>query len=160
MARTINDILKGGQKIAEKQIKKNLFEQGHYFMGAVERSIKSTVNGNTIEGSAFQYLLDLNNGIKAGDLKFDKTFYLRILSYLKVRTGLKGKALIREAQTVINDMKKEGIPTKRGYKFSKNRKRKNAVDDALNSPELDKHILDGMDEYVGQFFNKQKTETI
>lgn len=165
-------ILKKVDTIIKKAFRQELREQGHYLTGGLERSINGDVteadNVAKLEGSAANYSGILDDGTTADRVPFNQgsgaghsKYIDGLITYFKLR-GLGDKEAISAAFATAKVQKREGMPTKGSYAYSKNNERKIFIDrtEKQISAQVDTMISEGVDDMFEKAFSKQKSETI
>lgn len=161
--KSIEAIYRGGQRIIEKAIREESRAQGHYLTGAMEQSLdasnKREGDTDVLEGTAINYTKYVNEGVRAESASFKQMPFL--IEYFKKR-GLPEKEAVGAAAATIRVWQREGMPTAASSRFSKNRKRKQMIEDAIKHIErsLDSYMSKSFDDAVNQQFLKEKSETI
>lgn len=162
---------------AADAINKNLIKewqaQGHHLSGAWESSLASKIinggNSLAILGTMAYYGSIVEQGVSKDRIPYGghkatagtSKYIQGLVSYFKAR-GLGEKEAIRAAFATAKTHKKEGMPTKGSYAYSKTGQRTKfigIVDKAIGS-DIDKMILDGLDAIVDEKFHEVKSETI
>jgi hypothetical protein len=161
--KSIEAIYRGAQKILEKAIRDESRAQGHYLTGAMEESLDANnqkqADADVLEGTAINYTKYVNEGVRAESASFKQFPFL--IRYFQLR-GLPEEEAKRAAAATIRVWQKEGMPTEASSRFSKNRKRKQMIEDAIKdaSNALDKYMSTSLDAAVSKEFLKEKSETI
>jgi hypothetical protein len=147
--------------------------QGHHLTGAWESSMKGTIitspDSVAVIGTMNYYGAILEDGVAPNRIPYGgrsasggtSKYIQGLVSYWKKR-GLDEREAIRAAFATANKHKKEGMPTKGSYAFSKTGSRSkfiNTVDKAM-SPEIDRMMSDGLDDIVDRKYREEKSETI
>lgn len=168
----LSDILKDAQSLIETAIKNESHLQGHYLTGAMERSLSAEItskqNATTLEGSAIFYTKFVDQGVPSSRIPFGEgsgakhSAYIQgLISYFKLR-GLAEKEAISAAFATAKKHKKEGMPTKGSYRFSRNGSRLRMLINAFKSKQsqLDAFVTKELDILVEKDFKKEKSETL
>lgn len=153
------------RKISQKTItdlQKELRDQGHYLTGALERSMEAflTENGQKVEAEviALDYLQKLDEGVPG--YQIDESDIAGLTRYATLRFGKTGKAAIKAAIAIARAHRREGMPTKNSYQFSKNGERLDAIDLSYdtkgNDVLVEKGISDEIDDYINKVFTNTK----
>lgn len=158
------DLSKLGKVLGEyliAQLALELSAQGHNMTGnliaSLESKIKTTAEGLVIEMFSAEYGEVLNTGIPAERVPYrqgsgakSSAFIAGLTRFAERRMGLRGKDATRVAFAIARKMKREGMPTRNSYAFSRNGRRTRWVDAVLeeNEPQLGAIIL----QFVGEHF--------
>lgn len=147
----------------ELDLKKELRAQGHFLTGALEASInsKQTSSGgkSVIEMEALDYADDLFEGVAPEHI--DQSNIAGLTKYAELRFGLSGKAAIKAAVAIARKHRKEGMPTKNSYQYSKTGERLFANLEAYNKNEAEygNFLETGVSSELDQFINKTFDQT-
>lgn len=134
---------------------KNIRLQGHTLTGKLEKSIEVQVIQKVdtfINLLAESYGIPLNTGVKASRIPYKKGSGRRSSEYIKglqmfakKRMRVSDKEALNIAFAIAKKHKKEGMPTRGSFRYSKNGKRTNFFDDAVNE------TLASVDAYLNEF---------
>lgn len=124
-------------------VKQELEDQGHVLTGTLRDSIRYEVTRlpNTIQAIVFMktYGENIDKGVKPGDVPFNpgsgakSSKYIDGLQRFWMLKGLDSKEALSAAFATAKKHKKEGMPTRSSYDFSKNGKRTGFFTDTLDS---------------------------
>lgn len=127
-----------GNKVAEVvliSVRNELEAQGHKMTGDLYNSIKYEVKAETskvlIEYSLYDYGMVQNYGIKPENIKIGKGLIDGLTKFVEKRIGKSGKEATSIAFAIANKMKKEGMPTKNAFKYTKNGRRTNFIGEGI-----------------------------
>lgn len=134
---------------------KNIRLQGHTLTGNLEKSIEVQVVQKVdtfINLLAESYGIPLNAGVKASRIPYKQGSGRRSSEYIKglqmfakKRMRVSDKEALSIAFAIAKKHKKEGMPTRGSFRYSKNGKRTNFFDDAVNE------TLRSVDAYLNEF---------
>jgi|GEM_PF-1613614 len=122
-------------------------QQGHSLTGKSLKSIKYKVSKQsktwTIEISHAGHMSYLNTGVPADRVAYTRNsgagksaFIAALIKWVKLRGIAKGFTKSKSiAFAIANTMKKEGIPTKGSFEFTKNGRRTGWLDQPINKQE-------------------------
>lgn len=114
------------------ELRKEFRQQGHSLTGKSERSYETKIrdisSGLCIEFWREGYVKFVNRGVRAANIR---TPISVLIKYVEKRMGKRGKEAVRIAWAIKMKQKKEGMPTKGSYRFSKNGRRKGYEDTVL-----------------------------
>ena len=138
----LNNALEDSLNAFIAEIKKQYTIQGHVLTGNLVNSLRWEIEtGDTkLTGKIYiaDYGLYVNNGVSAVNIPFSGTGsgggtskYIQGLIRFFLLRGLGDKEAKSAAFATARKHKKEGMPTKSSSRFSKNGKRKEALDDAI-----------------------------
>jgi len=132
-----------------------LIDQGHKHSGSLisslEGRIKDDIKGFDVAIWGNRYAAYLDKGVKANRIPYSgrsgggKSKYIQaLIAYFRQKGAADPKAA---AFATANKHKKEGMPTKGSYKYSKTGKRKGFIKEALNKREaiINKRMTDLVD---------------
>lgn len=123
----------------ERNLKQELRDQGHYLTGRLENSIAPQTevnkNGVSLDITAEDYIDDVNEGIPGNHIDVTDLTYIRGLAeYAKKRFGiLNEKEALTAAFRIARRHRKEGMPTRNSYQFSKTGERTQAIEISYDS---------------------------
>ena len=134
MARFIKTELEKIMKQLQKELRKELRQQGHYLTGNLEQSItyevKTTTSGYTGVMYAADYSIAINLGVRPEKIPYGgrtgrggKSLYIEGLISFFRRRGLPEKAAQGAAFATATIHKREGMPSRSSFRFSKNGRR-------------------------------------
>lgn len=150
----------------ERDLAKELRDQGHYLTGALERSIKSrqTNSGNSfvLETEANDYITDLNEGVPASQIQVDVAYVQELAAYAQKRFGVSGGAALRAGYNIAKKHAIEGNPTKASYQYSNTGDRLHAIEDSYqkNEAEYDQQIETSLSQELDDLIDHTFTETL
>lgn len=134
-----------------KELKNKLIIQGHSernvdgLINSFTKEIQITATYITAEVYAFNYWFYLNRGVSADRIPYNegsgkkKSLYIEgLIKFFKKKVKLSEKNAKSAAFATAKVHKKEGMPTRNSYRFSKNGFRTKFVDNAL--AEIDKKL--------------------
>lgn len=156
---TIEELLYKCDKLLSEGTKIELRAQGHYNTGALDQSIKGTVNGDHLEGEANYYAAILNAGYGPEKASMAQWPFLYKFFISKGHTEKDAGAF---AAMTINKWKREGMPTAASAAYSENGKRTNfiaAVKKIMNTA-VHQTINKEIDKIINDKFHETKNETI
>lgn len=157
-------------------IKKNLAielkQQGHYLTGALERSIQGTIqditNGVWLQGDMVGYGFIIDAGTKPEKIPYRENsgaksskYISALINYFKLKSFSEKEAK-GIAFATAKVQKREGMPTRGSYAYSKNNERKIFIERTANaiSYSVDNMVSTEMDSAFEKIFNKQQSEII
>ena len=148
-------------EVVKVQWAKEIRIQGHSLTGSLERSLEAkyikVLKGFIIDFLANDYGNILDAGTKPNRIPFNegsgatKSKYIDGLTdFAKKRFGLNDKEAQSAAFAIAKTQKKEGMPTKNSFRFSKNGKRTGLIDDTLENatPAIEKIIEDSIFNFI------------
>lgn len=151
-------------KIVKKEFNRQLQLQGHNLTGklaqSVEQKITTTFDGFIIDFEALAYGNIINRGVPANRIPFSPGSGKKTSKYIdglkkfaKLRFGAGDKEAQSIAFAIAYTQKKQGLPTKGSFQFSKNGKRTGFIDDTLESvePLIEKIIEDTIFNFIQGF---------
>lgn len=160
MIGTITSRKLGKKLIADLQ--QELRDQGHYLTGTLERSMKNfqTENGVKVDSEvvALDYLKKLDEGVPG--YQIDESDIAGLTRYAQLRFGKTGKAAVKAAIAIARAHRREGMPTKNSYQFSKNGERLDAIENSYDTKGNEKLIEQGISEEIDAYIDKVFIETI
>ena len=160
MIGTVTSKRLGKKLIADLQ--QELKDQGHYLTGALEKSMQSfqTENGVKVDSEviALDYLQKLDEGVPG--YQIDESDIAGLTRYATLRFGKTGKAAIKAAIAIARKHRKEGMPTKNSYQFSKNGERLDAIPLSYDEKENNALIEQSLSDEIDDLIDKTFTETI
>lgn len=141
MLSKLADIL--GQFLVLK-LGKELADQGHRLTGSLIESLEYKVREKTagvvVEFFVNEYGVYLNNGIPASRIPYTpggkrrggtSQYIQALIRYVERRMGLRGKEATGVAFAIARAHKREGMPTRGSFRYSKNGRRTGWVDAVL-----------------------------
>lgn len=145
-----------------------LIDQGHKNTGSLINSLEGRIqddpNGFDVSIWANKYAHYLDKGVKANRIPYSgrsgggRSQYIQaLIAYFRQKGAADPKAA---AFATANKHKKEGMPTRRSYRFSSTGKRKGFIKEALNKREtiINKRLTDlaskKLDKKVDKIFNQ------
>lgn len=160
MIGTVTAKILGKKLIADLQ--QELRDQGHYLTGTLERSMQSfqTENGVKVDSEviALDYLQKLDEGVPG--YQIDESDITGLTRYATLRFGKTGKAAIKAAIAIARKHRKEGMPTRNSYQFSKNGERLDSIELSYETKENDQLIEQGISGEIEDYIDKTFTETL
>lgn len=127
-----------GSEVAEivlLAVRNELEQQGHNMTGALSNSIQYQIKAEAtkvmIEYSLYDYGMVQNYGIKPENIKIGRGLIDGLTKFVERRIGKSGKEATSIAFAIAKKMKKEGMPTKNAFGYSKNGRRLNWIDEGL-----------------------------
>ena len=136
-------------KLIEKRLKYEIVQQGHKLTGKLLESIEYKIE-RTGGDFSITYLMEfygviLDKGVTAARIPFGgqgtgaKTSkYIQGLTrYARFRFNVNAKEALKIAFAIAHKQKKQGMPTKGSYRFSKTGKRTDFVGDTLRDVDSD-----------------------
>jgi hypothetical protein len=152
----------------ERNLKKELRDQGHYLTGRLENSVESRISESSNDVSAAvtaeDYINQVNEGIAANEIDLSDVGYIQgLANYAKLRFGAKSERLaFKIAYAIARKHKQEGMPTRNSYQFSATGERTHAVEESYNNhkTENEEIIEQGIDREIDDLINKTFTDTI
>jgi len=158
------DLRKNLEKLGDflvEELAAELVAQGHRatgrLAGSVEAAVKEYREGISLEISYLEYGRYVNDGVKAERVPFGRKTGAKTSKYIEalikwvqikgLATGLEAKGL---AFGIARKHKKEGIPTRGSYAFSRNGRRVGFQNYILsqNIDEVDRIVQSGLNEAV------------
>lgn len=114
-------------------IVKQMEAQGHTMTGAFEQSLEVLTDEKGVSGVGNTYGIYLNLGVKASEIKYP---YARaridgLTKFAQFRMGVDEKTGRSIAFAIATKHAREGMPTQGSYRYSKNGKRTDMIDDAI-----------------------------
>lgn len=151
-------------KSLKEDLRKEIVEQGHHLTGALEDSVKSTVNLSndiSLQMEANDYIDPLNDGVPASRIPFNSqqsrggtSKYIQGLKrFAELRFGAEGKEALGIAFAIAKTHEKTGMPTPGSYAFSKTGKRTNVIPETFEKNDYDKKLEDGISDEIDAAFN-------
>ena len=139
---TLSELYKGLEDALEIQISafaKELEEQGHKATGKLIKSLKGEVERQltspiTAAVMAEKYGVYVDKGVRAENVKYSP--YILLPWAKKIKPSLSDKELKSFVFAVWQKHKKEGIPTARSYKYSKNGNRKKWIQRGVDAAKI------------------------
>lgn len=124
------------------EIREQIAVQGHNMTGALSKSVEHkeriTTDGVVIQFLLNDYGVPVNNGIIPARIPYGSFTGAKVSKYIqglkrfaKIRFRVTEKQALGIAFAIANKHKKEGLPTRGSYRYSKNGKRKNYIEDAI-----------------------------
>jgi hypothetical protein len=175
--------LEKGAELIQKELRKQLRDQGHYLTGALERSIVSRVvlsseQGTTIEGVAINYAGILDQGTTPARIPFGggpvyprgqrapasgKTSkYIEALKNYFIARGLDEKEALSAAFGTAHKQKMEGMPTEASRRFAKGGVRTFFIEvtEIALGRKVQDTVMSEIKDLISKTINKTKSETI
>lgn len=144
------------EKALEDQVAafvKELTDQGHKVTGKLIRSLRIEIDRNLrtpIKGAIFseKYGIYLDKGVKANRVKYSP--YVLLPWAKRIKPSLSKKELKSFIFAVWTKHKKEGIPTRNSYKYSKNGFRKKWISRGIEAAKLkvDAKVTEALSEFT------------
>lgn len=153
-------------KNLERDLQKELRDQGHYLTGRLERSMKPVIaeKGDSVmlEVEAEDYIDDLEEGVPASHITADAQYIAAMAEYAKLRFGASGKQAIKIGVAIAKKHEREGNPTAASYEFSSTGERKHAIEISYGDHEdlYDRQIEAGLSQEIDSFIDKTFDTTI
>lgn len=148
-------------------LQKEFIAQGHNLSGnlvkSIEYKIQATASSAKIDFLMNDYGMILNFGVEPERIPYTpnsgkkQSKYIDALKkYVTKRMGKSGKEAERIAFAIAKKQKKEGMPTKGSFKYSKNGRRTGAIDATLNesNDELTQLINNTFEQYIYFIFTE------
>ena len=112
-----------------------LDEQGHRMTGKLQETLEVLTDDKGVSGVGELYGIFVNLGVKAEQIKYP---YARariegLTRFAQFRMGVDEKTGRSIAFAIATKHAREGMPTADSYKYSKNGKRTDSIDDAIES---------------------------
>jgi len=140
--------------ILKKEIEKEILNQGHRDTGKLtddaEIFVKEVNNAMHVLGYYEHYARDVEQGVSAEAIAKVKFAPAAISALTKWARRKRFENPRGAAYAIRQKQSKEGMPTRGSYRFSKNGRRRDAFDVALNS----KTVTDTLDQVVGKSIEK------
>jgi hypothetical protein len=143
LSKTLGDYLMGKLRV-------EFVQQGHFLTGSLITSLEVVVDtvpgGIRLQFLANEYGVILNNGTKVEKIPYDpkpakrggtSKYIQALIRYAQRRMQLRGKEATSAAFAIARKQKKEGMPTKGSFRFSKNGRRTGWVDAVLEANEAE-----------------------
>lgn len=160
MIGTITSRKLGKKLMADLQ--QELRDQGHYLTGTLERTMKhfQTENGVKVDSEvvALDYLQKLDEGVPG--YQIDESDIAGLTRYAQLRFGKTGKAAVKAAIAIARAHRREGMPTKNSYKFSKTGERLDVIAESYDAKGNDKLVEQGISDEIDDYINKIFKQTI
>lgn len=130
-----------------KEVAKSFEVQGHKMAGALINNIQWVTTESTdkilMQMLMQMYGIYLDRGVKAENIPYTppsgrggKSKYIEgLIRYVEKRIGLSGREAKSVAFAIANVQKKQGMPTRGSYRFSKNGKRTGFFTDSVTAKE-------------------------
>lgn len=153
-------------KSLERDLKKELRDQGHYLTGHLERSMQpkivETTTGVLLEVLAEDYIDDLETGVPSSKIKLDASYIHELATYSRLRFGVSQERAIQIGYAIAKKHKREGNPTFASYQFSNTGERKHAIEISYNQHEqlYEQQIESGLSREIDGFIDKTFDTTI
>lgn len=150
----------------ERDLAKELRDQGHYLTGVLERSINSRIssagNSAVLDVEALDYINDLNTGIPASQIQVDVAYVQELAAYAQKRFGVSGGAALRAGYNIAKKHAQEGNPTQASYQFSNTGDRLHAIEDSYQKNEAgyDQQIETSLGLELDDLIDHTFTETL
>ncbi len=138
-----------------------LRDQGHSLTGelitSLEYRVRTTAGSVVVEFLSNEYGAYLNTGVSSSRIPYTpggkrrggQSKYIQgLIRYVERRMGLRGREAVGVAFAIARAHKREGMPTRASYRFSKNGRRTGWVDVILKqeSDEIERQVR----EFVGR----------
>jgi len=126
--------------------REELKEQGHFLTGRLNRSIEARIRTNIVQIFANDYALYLDSGVKPNRIPFgggggkSSQYIQGLMAYAMQRFKVNAKEATKIAFAIANVQKRQGMPTKRSFRFSKNGKRTGFIE--AGAQKVESQILD------------------
>jgi hypothetical protein len=144
------------EKLIKNSLQSELTKQGHILTGSLRDSIelisKRTARGYLIDGLFLDYGLPINTGVPGSKIPYTPGSGRKRSKYIdglidfvrKRRLASKASEIKGIAFAIARKQKKEGQPTRGSFKFTKNGRRSNWVDEGLKNinEQLEKLVQD------------------
>jgi hypothetical protein len=152
----------------ERNLKKELRDQGHYLTGRLEASIApkfiSGPNGATLEIHALDYINELETGIPPEHIDVNDIKYIQGLTeYAKKRFHISSdRQATRVALRIAAKHRQEGMPTQASYQYSSTGERTEAIQTSYDehAKENEQLIEDGWSKELDQLIDETFDQTI
>jgi hypothetical protein len=164
---TKNDLLNQIASLIIDSFKKQIQLQGHSLTGELEASFEASFIRfgltDVIAISFNDYGVPLDTGVSAERIPFQSgsgnktSLYIDGLKrFAKLRFGVSDREAQSIAFAIAKKHKKEGMPTKNSYNFSKNGSRTNWIDLALSetAADIDQALSTFVASYIDVLFSK------
>lgn len=154
-----------GETIGEYLVLKlgqELRDQGHNLTGALisslEYKVRATALTVTVDFLSNNYGEYLNAGVPASRIPYtpggtrrggSSKYIGALIRYVERRMGLRGREAVGVAFAIARAHKREGMPTRASYRFSRNNRRTGWVDAVLKQESVQ------VDEMVQDFVGRQ-----
>ena len=158
----IQDDIKELEDLIVTGLTTELKEQGHIMTGRLAKSIRIKtrifLNGFEMEGSFFRYGAIIDRGTKANRIPFGGTTGKKTSKYIqglvefvkKRRIETNQKKALGVAFAIAKTQKKEGMPTKGSFAFSKNGRRIDWID--FGFEQINERIFNKLGDIFGKSF--------
>ena len=124
------------------EIRDQIAVQGHNMTGSLSKSVehktKITSDGVIIQFLLNEYGVPVNTGVAAPRIPYGGNTGAKVSKYIqglirfaKIRFRVTEKQAKGIAFAIANKQKKEGMPTRGSFRYSKNGKRTNYIEDAV-----------------------------
>jgi hypothetical protein len=124
------------------EIRDQILEQGHYMTGSLSKSVSHeqeiTPDGVIIRFLLNDYGVPVNTGVVSSRIPYGTYTGAKVSKYIqglirfaKIRFRVTEKQAKGIAFAIANKHKKEGMPTRGSYRYSKNGKRTRYIEDAI-----------------------------
>lgn len=153
-------------KNLERDLKKELRDQGHFLTGALERSmqprIQESTSGVVLEVVAEDYINDLETGVPASKITVNAGYIQELSRYAQLRFGASGKQGTKIGYAIARKHKREGNPTAASYQYSNTGERTRAIEISFNQHEqlYDRQMEAGLSQEIDGFIDKTFDTTI
>jgi len=126
-------------EVINAEIVKQVEQQGHHMTGAFEASLEVVTDNNSVSGLGEKYGIYLNLGVKASEIKhpFARARIQGLTRFAQIRMGVNEKEATSIAYAIATAHARDGMPTQGSYRYSKNGKRTDMVEDAIEVVEPD-----------------------
>jgi len=124
-------------ELVNANLVKELEQQGHKMTGALEGSLEAIPDNAGVTGIGNLYGIFLNLGVKAEQIRhpYARARIEGLTKFAELRMGLSGKEAVGVAYAIATTHAREGMPTSGSFKYSKNGKRTDSIDDAIEASE-------------------------
>lgn len=166
-------LLQRASDMLNKKLIAELKAQGHSLTGSLERSLRGNMiqsrSGVSVLGTMNGYGKYVATGVSKDRIPYGghsatggtSKYIQGLVAFWKLR-GLSEKEALRAAFATAKKHKREGMPTKGSYAFSKTGERTQFIQivDRAAGTDIDNIVLDGLDRIVDQKYREVKSETI
>lgn len=143
------------------RLRREWIDQGHNLSGEMVKSLEAKVSRKA-DGFVFAFLGNeygdpVNTGVPSeripytpGRSKGGKSQYIQgLIRYAERRMNLRGKEAVSAAFAIARKHKREGMPTRASYRYSKNGRRTGWIDQLMkDDAELERVITDAFGEAI------------
>lgn len=149
---TIIDTYRKIGEAVNKEIVKQMDEQGHRMTGSFEQSLEVMADVLSVSGIGNTYGIYLNIGVKANQIRYPyaPARIEGLTRFVEHRMGLSGNEAVGVAYAIATTHAREGMPTSGSYSYSNNGKRTDMIDDAIAvvEPEISEILFDAFKEVI------------